>query len=87
MAPERSTGTIEEVVTTFLVEHGFIPSDDDPLLAGDLSDSLDSIALMSLVGFLEDTYDFQVPDEDITPEHLLSLAGIAAYVRTRVTER
>jgi acyl carrier protein len=51
--------------------------DDASLLA---SGVLDSLGVMELVGFVEQTFGLTVAPEHITEEHFGSLAGIARYV-------
>ena len=54
--------------------------DDDSLLDTGV---LDSMGVLELVGFLEDRYHIEVPDEDLRPEYLDSLSRIRAYVESR----
>lgn len=54
--------------------------DDDNLLGGGL---VDSVGMMSLVLFLEETFDVSVPPEDVTIENFLSVNTIGAYVQRR----
>ena len=54
--------------------------DDDNLLMTGL---VDSVGMMSLVVFIEDTFDVHVPPEDVTIENFLSVSTIDAYLRTR----
>ena len=55
-------------------------ADDDNLLG---SGMVDSVGMMSLVLFIEETFDVMVPPEDVTIEHFLSLNTIDAYVQKR----
>lgn len=41
---------------------------------------VDSTGFLELVTFLEETYGFQVEDDDMVPENLDSLDNIGAYV-------
>ena len=54
--------------------------DDDNLLATGL---VDSVGMMSLVMFVEDTFALSVPPEDVTIEHFLSVNTIDAYIQKR----
>lgn len=55
-------------------------ADDDNLLGTGM---VDSVGMMSLVLFIEDTFDVEVPPEDVTIEHFLSVNTIDAYVQKR----
>lgn len=55
-------------------------ADGDDLL---LSGLLDSVAVMSLVTFVEDTFDVRVPPEDVTIEHFRSVDTIGTYLSER----
>lgn len=54
--------------------------DDDNLLGAGL---LDSVAMISLVLFIETEFGIAVPPEDVTIENFLSIDTIAAYVSRR----
>jgi acyl carrier protein len=41
---------------------------------------MDSTGFLELVGFLEETYGIEIADEDMTPENLDSLDGVAEFV-------
>lgn len=60
--------------------NGTAISDDDNLLGSGL---LDSVGMMSLVLFIEEELQIEVPPEDVTIEHFLSINTIDAYLRQR----
>ncbi|MEZ5066036.1 MAG: acyl carrier protein [bacterium] len=68
---------LREYVSRELLGGRRTPSDAEDLLASDL---IDSIGVMRLVAFLEETFHFQVSPEDVTIESFQSLDTIAAYV-------
>ena len=41
---------------------------------------IDSMAVMELVSFIEDTFNVSVEDDEITPEHFGSLGSLTALV-------
>lgn len=51
--------------------------DDDSLLAKGV---IDSLGVMEVVGFLEETYGFTVEQDDVTERNFGSVAAIATYV-------
>lgn len=59
---------------------GCTVADGDELL---LSGMLDSLSVMSLVSFLEQTYDLKVPFEDVVIENFESLEAMGRYVDSR----
>lgn len=56
--------------------------DDDNLLGSGL---VDSVGMMTLVLFIEETFGVTVPPEDVTIEHFMSVNTIGAYVQKRKT--
>lgn len=57
-----------------------IEDDDDLLLSG----LLDSLNVVRLASFMEQTYEFSIPPEDMVVENFGSLNQIVAYVANRV---
>ena len=62
--------------------------------AGDESDGtvydrgvLDSLGLLRLVLFVESTFNVNVPDDDVVPEHFATLDALTEYVARRLGER
>lgn len=51
-----------------------------PLIDGGV---LDSMGIFELIGFLEDTFDITVTDEDLVPDNLQTIASITRLVRQR----
>jgi acyl carrier protein len=41
---------------------------------------IDSTGVLELVSYIEETYGFQVEDEELIPENLDSIANVTAYV-------
>ena len=54
--------------------------DDVPLLE---SGVIDSLAVLDVVGFLEQTFDIKVDDEELTPENFASIRSLAAFVERK----
>jgi acyl carrier protein len=55
-------------------------SPDESLLE---SGTIDSIAVMQLVAFLETTYRIKVEDDDLMPENFDTIAAISAFIAQR----
>ena len=52
-------------------------SDDDSLLDAGF---LDSLAIVRLLAWLEETFAVEVPDDDLDPDNFESLSAIAALI-------
>ncbi|MDH5830039.1 acyl carrier protein [Luteimonas sp. M1R5S18] len=70
------------IATTFPSDGGDPPADMD-LLEGGI---IDSIGVLTIVTWLEETFGFVVEDEDVVPENLGSIAGITAYAERKQRE-
>jgi acyl carrier protein len=75
--------TIEQSVRTFLAENFPLGGDtaalgrDESLLDIGL---IDSTGVLELMGFLEDTFELQISDDEVLPENLGSIAAIVRFV-------
>lgn len=73
-------------IRDFIAEN-FLFRDDNAALAD--TDSLleagliDSTGVLELVGFIEQEFQIEMADDEVTPEHLDSVAAIAAYVERK----
>jgi acyl carrier protein len=54
-------------------------ADDTPLLSG----IMDSLGLLQLVAFLEEEFDVEIDDADMTADHFRTIADIEALVRSK----
>jgi acyl carrier protein len=81
--------TAMDVHTTLrkFIEEGFAArrgkkdlSNDDSLLDSGL---IDSAGIFELVGFLERSFNIQVDDAEIVPEHFESVNSLAAFVNSK----
>ena len=70
------------IVTTFPGD-GTDPTADLDLLEAGI---IDSIGVLTLVTWLEETFGFMVEDEDVVPENLGSITGITAYAERKLAE-
>ena len=77
--------SVRERVRTYLIENIAMTDrwdldDSASLLQAEI---LDSTSILELVSFLEQTFGIEIPDEDITREHMDSVAAMVAYVEVR----
>ena len=83
---DERLAAIDSGVRTLLVERLHVdpeevPADDDASL---LDLGLDSTAILSLVVGLEDRFDIEIPDVEITVQNFGTVAAITRYVGDRV---
>jgi acyl carrier protein len=45
---------------------------------------LDSLGMLELISFVEETFRMEVPDEDIIPDHFGTIEQLALYVESHV---
>jgi len=78
--------TIGEKVRTFLAETFYVADDDLLTYEGSLLDQgvVDSTGFIEIIGFVEDAFGFEVPDQDMTPENFETIRNIVAYVTSRL---
>ena len=75
---------IEREVRAFIVENFLFGNEDE---APEPEDSfmetglIDSTGVLELVDFLEEKYEVEIQDEDLTPENQDSIRRIANYVQ------
>lgn len=56
-------------------------ADDDSFIEHGI---IDSTAVMELIAFLEERYRFKLQDQELIPENLDSINGLARFVESRV---
>jgi acyl carrier protein len=74
---------IEEGVRNFLINEVFYDKvfDRDALRETDtLVGLLDSLGIMRVVNFCEESYGIQIPDTEILPEHFETIRAIAELI-------
>jgi len=80
--------TIEREVRAFL-QHNFPLAGDQSSVPsnGSLIDLgvVDSTGVLEIVGFLEGRFGLEIPIDDISPEHLDTVADIVGYVGARLS--
>lgn len=76
---------VEFIGTNFLYDGNVLDlGEDDSLIENGI---LDQTGILELVLFVEDTYGFQVPESDLTPDHFDTVNAIADYVHHRMITR
>ncbi len=60
--------------------NGFNLDDDESFLEAGI---VDSLGVIELVSFVEETYDIEVPDDDIVPDNFDSINNLTGYITSR----
>ncbi|MFQ5598030.1 MAG: acyl carrier protein [Nitrospiria bacterium] len=73
---------IQERIRQFFIGHAWLHKDEALAASDSLLEKgvIDSMAMVELTGFIGSTYGFEIPDEDLMPEHFDSLSAIATYI-------
>jgi len=81
-----SRDEIERALRSFIAEelfygadHGAL-ADDQPLQETGV---IDSMGMLRLVTFLEETFGIEVLDSEVVPEHLGTLGGIISFIERK----
>ena len=78
--------TIQQQIRSFIVENFLFGESDNDFKETDSfleSGIIDSTGILELVSFIEETYGFQIEDEELIPENLDSVANVSAYVQRK----
>ena len=77
---------LKEQIKSYIAENflfssnGFDMDEDESFLEAGV---VDSLGVVELVSFVEETYNFEVPDDDIVPDNFDSVDNLAAYISRR----
>jgi acyl carrier protein len=72
------------VVSNYLFgQDGRLPADHDSLIE---SGVVDSTGILELIEFLEETFGISVDDTETVPDNLGSVAGITAFVGSKLAD-
>jgi acyl carrier protein len=81
--------SIQTLIRDYILEN-FLYTDDGKKLGNDDSflenGVIDSTGVVELVMFVEETFGFEVADEDIVPEHFDSVERLARYVQLNIVQ-
>lgn len=74
--------TIKEYITQNLLfsDNGFPYADDASFLEEGI---VDSVGVMELVTFAEETFGLKIDDYDVTPDNFDSVTRLAAFIRSK----
>ena len=74
---------MSEIIIKYINEHLLVGNDDPPLNADDdlLENGLiDSMGMMSLIGFIEGHFGVKIPPQEMTIENFKTVRAISRYL-------
>jgi len=74
------TAVLEKFVSEELLNNTASVTQNDNLLADGL---VDSLGMMRFIRFIEDTYDLEIPPEDVIIENFRTIGAIVSYLDRR----
>lgn len=74
----------EDIITYISTELDVDINESDELLSSGL---IDSISIMKLVSFLEESYEVKIPPQDMIIENFNTVESIAQYVSTQIDHK
>ncbi len=82
LRPDLKSDTLYRFICETLLTGQEIGDTDELLISG----LLDSLDVMTLVSFIEETYDISVPFSDVVIENFETVTAIRRYVQGRVVD-
>ena len=73
------TETLKDYISQQLLNGTIEVNEDDDLLGNEL---VDSMGIMLLIGFIEETYNIEIPLEEVTIENFMTITAIDNYIST-----
>ena len=80
---------IEALIRAYILENFLYSDDGEQLQNGDSfleTGIVDSTGVVELVMFVEETFDIEVPDEDVVPENFDSVKALVCYIQQNTGE-
>ena len=73
---------IQTFIASYFIKDEALALDDDTSFLEE--GIIDSVGVLELVAFLEETFSFRVEDEEIIPENLDSVVKLTDYVQSKL---
>ena len=76
---------ITQTIRRFLIERAWLTDDAEVSESDSLLEKgvIDSVAMVELVSFIEQTFQIRIHDEELMPENFDSLAAIGAFITAK----
>lgn len=81
MQPAIASHIRSFILSDFLLGREYALTDDASFLEAGI---IDSIGILELVAFLEESYGITIPDDELIPENLDSVRRVASYVERKL---
>jgi acyl carrier protein len=75
---DRKTALTEYIKNEIMRNRNAKLADDQDLLGAGI---LDSLGILQLVGFIDQTFKIQVPDEDVVYDNFQSINALVSYLQ------
>ena len=79
---------VKETIREFIADH-FLKGGEVTTISDDVSfldeGIIDSVGVLELVAFIEETFGFRVEDEELIPENLDSVSKLVVFVQSKLT--
>ncbi len=73
-------GLRQFIAQNFILDDGIALDDDASLVEQGI---IDSTGILELVMFVEETFNFKIADQELTPANLDSIRKLEAYIRSK----
>jgi acyl carrier protein len=75
----------EKTIRQFFIDNAWLEKNGELRETDSLLENgvIDSVAMIELVSFIEETYGIHIPDEDLMPEHFETLESIVSYIERK----
>jgi acyl carrier protein len=76
---------ITQTIRRFLTERAWLTDDAEVSESDSLLEKgvIDSVAMVELVSFIEQTFEIRIHDEELMPENFDSLAAMGAFISSK----
>jgi acyl carrier protein len=73
---------IIDTIRRFFIDQAWLTDEDDVLESDSLLEKgvIDSMAMVELIAYVEQTYNINIQEDELMPENFDSLAAIAAFI-------
>lgn len=77
---------MENEIRQFIIDNFLFGDDENFTTSASLVESgvMDSLGIMEVVSYIEETYNITVPDEELLPENLDTVESISKFVKQKL---
>lgn len=76
---------IRDTIRRFFIDRAWLTDEDGVLESDSLLEKgvIDSVAMVELVSFIEQTFEIRIHDEELMPDNFDSLAAIGTFITSK----